>query len=157
MYRVGVKGKFQARHFLVGDFGDETTPHSHEYTVNWSLKTVDLDENGFSLDIALLEETLEIVLRDLDERLLNDFAFFETRQPSVENTASFLHDSLFGILAEINAQGVTILLVEQNAVMALALAHRAYVLETGRVALEGASRDLAADHKVIRAYLGGAA
>ena len=100
MYRVGVKGKFQARHFLVGDFGDETKPHTHTYTVNWTLKTRDLDENGFSLDIALLEETLEIVLRDLDERLLNDLDFFHHRQPSVENTANFLHQSLFGILAE---------------------------------------------------------
>lgn len=64
-------------------------------------------------------------------------------------------DKLFKILAEINAQGVTILLVEQNAVMALDLANRAYVLETGRVALSGTSSELASDEKVRRAYLGG--
>ncbi len=65
-------------------------------------------------------------------------------------------DNLFKILTEINAQGVTILLVEQNAVMALDLANRAYVLETGRVTLSGSSRELARDEKVRSAYLGGA-
>jgi branched-chain amino acid transport system ATP-binding protein len=64
-------------------------------------------------------------------------------------------DKLFKILAEINAQGVTILIVEQNAVMALDLANRAYVLETGRVTLSGTSSELASDEKVRSAYLGG--
>jgi|APSaa5957512622_1039677.scaffolds.fasta_scaffold196973_2 6-pyruvoyltetrahydropterin/6-carboxytetrahydropterin synthase len=100
MYRVGVKGSFQARHFLNGDFEDETTPHSHAYTVDWTLATQELDENGFSLDISILEEVLEIVLRDLDERLLNDLEYFEFRQASVENTAAFLNEMLFGILEE---------------------------------------------------------
>jgi branched-chain amino acid transport system ATP-binding protein len=63
---------------------------------------------------------------------------------------------LFGVLAEINRQGVTILLVEQNAVAALDLAHRAYVLETGRVVLAGPSRALLDDPSVRAAYLGGA-
>jgi branched-chain amino acid transport system ATP-binding protein len=62
---------------------------------------------------------------------------------------------IFELLAEINAQGVTILLVEQNAVMALDLSHRAYVLETGRVILSGRSSDIACDDAVRRAYLGG--
>jgi branched-chain amino acid transport system ATP-binding protein len=62
---------------------------------------------------------------------------------------------IFGLLAEINARGVTILLVEQNAVMALDLSHRAYVLETGRVILSGPSPEIACDEAVRRAYLGG--
>ncbi len=61
---------------------------------------------------------------------------------------------IFALLAEINAQGVTLLLVEQNAVMALDLSHRAYVLETGRVTLSGASSAIACDEAVRRAYLG---
>jgi branched-chain amino acid transport system ATP-binding protein len=65
-------------------------------------------------------------------------------------------ENLFKTLRQINAQGVTILLVEQNAVMALDLADRAYVLETGRVTLFGPSKDLARDEKVRSAYLGGA-
>jgi branched-chain amino acid transport system ATP-binding protein len=65
-------------------------------------------------------------------------------------------ENLFQVLHDINAEGVTILLVEQNAVMALNLAHRAYVLENGRVTLSGSSRELARDEKVRNAYLGGA-
>jgi len=49
---------------------------------------------------------------------------------------------------------MSILLVEQNAVLALAVAHRAYVLENGRVALQGAARDLRQDEAVKRVYLG---
>ncbi len=64
-------------------------------------------------------------------------------------------ETLFETLADINRRGVTILLVEQNAVMALELAHRAYVLETGQVTLSGSGDELAADTEVRRAYLGG--
>ena len=64
-------------------------------------------------------------------------------------------ESLFKILQEINIQGVTILLVEQNAVMALEYADRAYVLENGRVTLSGSSAELAGNENVRRAYLGG--
>jgi branched-chain amino acid transport system ATP-binding protein len=65
-------------------------------------------------------------------------------------------DNLFSVLAEINSQGVTLLLVEQNAIKALQLSHRAYVLETGRIALSGTSQTLIDDEKVRTAYLGGA-
>lgn len=64
-------------------------------------------------------------------------------------------ENLFKVLHEINTQGVTILLVEQNAVMALEYADRAYVLEIGRVTLSGPSRELANNENVRRAYLGG--
>ena len=64
-------------------------------------------------------------------------------------------ENLFDVLRQINTQGVTILLVEQNAVMALEYAHRAYVLESGRVTLSGTSRELADNENVRRAYLGG--
>ena len=64
-------------------------------------------------------------------------------------------ENLFKVLQDINAQGVTILLVEQNAVMALDFANRAYVLENGRVTLSGPSKELARDEKVRDAYLGG--
>lgn len=62
---------------------------------------------------------------------------------------------LFKILGEINRQGVTLLLVEQNAVAALNFSHRAYVLETGRMALSGLSCELLNDSNVRHAYLGG--
>jgi branched-chain amino acid transport system ATP-binding protein len=62
--------------------------------------------------------------------------------------------SIFRIIHEINESGATILLVEQNAHMALQLAHHAYVLEVGRVAMSGPARELAASDAVRKAYLG---
>jgi branched-chain amino acid transport system ATP-binding protein len=62
--------------------------------------------------------------------------------------------SIFDIIASLARDGVTVLLVEQNAAEALRLAHRAYVLETGRVVLEGKASDLLQDERVRAAYLG---
>jgi branched-chain amino acid transport system ATP-binding protein len=62
--------------------------------------------------------------------------------------------AILAALAEINQAGVTVLLVEQNVQAALALAHRAYVLESGRIILEGPSADLLSNEQVRRAYLG---
>ena len=61
---------------------------------------------------------------------------------------------IFDTIREINARGVTVLLVEQNARAALKIAHRGYVLETGRVVLAGPAAELLADPRVRRAYLG---
>mgnify|MGYP005813305721 CR=1 FL=1 len=63
--------------------------------------------------------------------------------------------TIFRTLAEINQAGVTLVLVEQNASLALRLARRAYVLENGRVAIVGTAHELAADPRVRQAYLGG--
>ncbi|HKG24992.1 MAG TPA: ABC transporter ATP-binding protein [Thermomicrobiales bacterium] len=62
---------------------------------------------------------------------------------------------IFDVIARLKAEGVTILLVEQNARKALEVADRAYVLETGLVALSGSARELAANPEIERAYLGG--
>ena len=61
---------------------------------------------------------------------------------------------VFEIVQAINQQGVTVLLVEQNVRHALELAHRGYVLENGRVVLQGGGRELLADERLKRAYLG---
>jgi branched-chain amino acid transport system ATP-binding protein len=61
---------------------------------------------------------------------------------------------IFELIQEINKRGVTILLVEQNANMALRISDRAYVLETGKVALSGASKELLNDDSIKKAYLG---
>jgi branched-chain amino acid transport system ATP-binding protein len=68
--------------------------------------------------------------------------------------APLLVKLIFGVLREIRESGVTILLVEQNVPQALALAERAYVLESGRVALSGRAADLAADPRVREEFLG---
>jgi branched-chain amino acid transport system ATP-binding protein len=62
---------------------------------------------------------------------------------------------IFSIITEINSQGITVLLVEQNAAQALRRAHRAYVLETGRVVKSAPAGELLADESVRNAYLGG--
>ena len=61
---------------------------------------------------------------------------------------------IFELIAEINKQGITILLIEQNANMALKVANRAYVLETGSIAMQGPAKELAGDSRVKEAYLG---
>jgi branched-chain amino acid transport system ATP-binding protein len=75
-------------------------------------------------------------------------------EPSM-GLAPILVQQIFEILREINRQGTTILLVEQNANMALKLANRAYVLETGHIVLSGPSKEVAASPEVQKAYLGG--
>jgi len=74
-------------------------------------------------------------------------------EPSM-GLSPILVEEIFRIIQEINSQGTSILLVEQNALMALSIAHRAYVLETGRIVLEGDAKKLREDPKVKAAYLG---
>ncbi len=68
--------------------------------------------------------------------------------------APILVDEIFDIIKRINAEGTSILLVEQNAAMALSIANRAYVLETGRIVLAGPARQVMDNPQVRRAYLG---
>jgi branched-chain amino acid transport system ATP-binding protein len=68
--------------------------------------------------------------------------------------APVLVAKIFETVRTINADGVTVLLVEQNVRQALTLAHRACVLESGRVALDGPAREMLGDERLKRAYLG---
>jgi len=74
-------------------------------------------------------------------------------EPSL-GLAPLLVKAIFDTVREINARGVTVLLVEQNARAALKIAHRAYVLETGKVVLSGPAGELLRDERVRKAYLG---
>ena len=75
-------------------------------------------------------------------------------EPSM-GLAPLLIREIFSIIQDINKAGTTVLLVEQNANMALSIANRAYVLETGRITLSGDAKELAASEEVRKAYLGG--
>jgi branched-chain amino acid transport system ATP-binding protein len=75
-------------------------------------------------------------------------------EPSM-GLAPIIVQEIFSIIQEINQSGTTILLVEQNAHMALSIANRAYVIETGSIVLEGKASDLLQDSAVKQAYLGG--
>lgn len=74
-------------------------------------------------------------------------------EPSM-GLAPLLVQDIFRVIRQVNSEGTTILLVEQNAHMALEVAHRAYVLETGNIILEGPAHEVAKNPKVIKAYLG---
>ncbi|MGM0570361.1 MAG: ATP-binding cassette domain-containing protein [Pseudomonadota bacterium] len=74
-------------------------------------------------------------------------------EPSM-GLAPLIVEEIFGIIRELKEEGITVFLVEQNASQALALADRGYVLETGRVVLEGTGRELLSNEKVREAYLG---
>ncbi|MBI5191428.1 MAG: ABC transporter ATP-binding protein [Nitrospirae bacterium] len=74
-------------------------------------------------------------------------------EPSL-GLAPIVVSKIFKIIKDINERGVTVLLVEQNANAALRLAHRAYVIETGRITLEGKASELLANEQVRKAYLG---
>ena len=75
-------------------------------------------------------------------------------EPSM-GLAPLLIREIFNIIVDINKTGTTVLLVEQNANMALSIANRAYVLETGRITLSGDAKELAASEEIRKAYLGG--
>jgi branched-chain amino acid transport system ATP-binding protein len=74
-------------------------------------------------------------------------------EPSL-GLAPILIETIFNIVREINAQGVPVLLVEQNASKALEVAHRAYVLETGSIVKTGTGKEVASSEDVQKAYLG---
>ncbi len=75
-------------------------------------------------------------------------------EPSM-GLAPMLVKEIFSIIKQINQEGTTVLLVEQNAKMALSIAHRGYVIETGKVVLSGTSKELSQSEDVARIYLGG--
>ena len=74
-------------------------------------------------------------------------------EPSM-GLSPLLVQEIFSIIKEVNAQGITVLLVEQNAKMALKVANRAYVLETGKIKLSGDAQELLHNDEVRKAYLG---
>lgn len=77
-------------------------------------------------------------------------------EPSM-GLAPILVRQIFSIIKEIHKEGTTILLIEQNAHMALSIAHRGYVLETGKIVMQGSAQELLASEEIKNAYLGGEA
>ena len=85
--------------------------------------------------------------------MVSDGGLFILDEPSM-GLSPMLVKNVFAIIAAINKKGKTILLVEQNAAMALKYCHRAYVLENGRIIAEGKSADIAENAELKKAYLG---
>ena len=85
--------------------------------------------------------------------LMSDPKLLLLDEPSLGLAPNFVA-MIFEMIRQINRQGVTILLIEQNANMALQTSDRAYVIENGLVTMQGAAKDIAADPRIKKAYLG---
>jgi branched-chain amino acid transport system ATP-binding protein len=96
----------------------------------------------------------ELQMLAISRALMSKPAVLLLDEPSL-GLAPQMVQAIFRVIKEINAEGTTILLVEQNAHMALVTAHRGYVMETGRIVLHDDSRALLASERVKKAYLGG--
>mgnify|MGYP000880226158 CR=1 FL=1 len=97
----------------------------------------------------------EMIVRDPEKYAHHDRVFLNN--PVVMQgmgLAPLVVQDIFSIIREINRQGVTVLLVEQNANMALKIADLAYVLETGTITMSGTGAELLANEKIKEAYLG---
>src|SRR5216684_2074395 len=102
-----------------------------------------------NLEMGAYTRSDSAIAEDMDH-VFTTFPRLKERRAQVAGTLSGGEQQVLAI----NRQGVTVLLVEQNAAMALSIAERGYVLETGRLPLEGAARELADNPEVRRAYLG---
>lgn len=98
MYKVGITGSLAIRHALSGDFGEESRPHGHIYRIEWIFSARELGEDGFALDISLLEQARDSLLLRLDGAFLNEIPFFSGIQVSVENFARYALQELLGEL-----------------------------------------------------------
>lgn len=94
MYSVGIIGSLKIAHALKGNFGKESRPHQHRYRFEWSLRAKNLDDQGFAADIARMEAIRDRLIKRMNGIYLNDVAFFEGIQPSLENFATFFLQEL---------------------------------------------------------------
>ncbi|MCA1753969.1 MAG: 6-carboxytetrahydropterin synthase [Spirochaeta sp.] len=94
MFATGVKAQLTARHFLPHESGPESSPHSHPYEIEWICSSESTNSSGYAVDIAMMERVLSDILGDINNVLLNNLPYFEKRQPSLENLATYLHDML---------------------------------------------------------------
>jgi 6-pyruvoyltetrahydropterin/6-carboxytetrahydropterin synthase len=101
IYEAGIGRNLDTSHFLDGDFGDECIPHRHDYRFEFICTVEELDQNGFSTDISLLETAADGIRDELKGVLLNDLPFFRDKQPSVENMARYILSRMLSRLEEL--------------------------------------------------------
>lgn len=132
------------------------------YTQPGSLFDADLDR-VFTLFPRLLERRKQIAgtlsggeqqMLAMGRALMSHPKLLMLDEPSM-GLAPILVEQIFEIITQMNKEGTTILLVEQNAQMALSVAHRAYVLETGSIVISGTGKELSESDEIKKAYLGG--
>jgi 6-pyruvoyltetrahydropterin/6-carboxytetrahydropterin synthase len=95
VYECGVTRRFRAKHALIGDFGSESRLHSHNYRLEISVKGPSLDEDGFLLNLAELEEKSDEIVRSLlSYPSLGQVPGIRGRNPSAENLAAHILESI---------------------------------------------------------------
>jgi 6-pyruvoyltetrahydropterin/6-carboxytetrahydropterin synthase len=103
VYRIGVTAEFSSAHFLDGYGGQCETMHGHNYRVEAVVEAAGLDGTGLGIDFRRLKEILGRVLEALDHRLLNELPPFKGTNPSSENIARHVGESLSAALAATGA------------------------------------------------------
>ncbi len=94
MYRLKVEGSFSSAHNLREYKGKCEELHGHNWRVELAVESKDLDKTGMVLDFRFLKEKLGNVLDKLDHKYLNDINYFKTVNPTSENIAKYIYDSL---------------------------------------------------------------
>ena len=159
--RMGVGRTFQSpKPFTNLTVRDSVLTIALLYNKTWKKAEEKTDEMLEFLDLAsyaqILSGKLPIEKRkwlDMARVMVTDPKLLMLDEPSMGLSPIFVNE-IFDIIKEVSESGTTVLLVEQNAKKALSIADRAYVLETGRITLEGKASDLLHDESVQKAYLG---
>ena len=95
MYKLCFKRKFIAQHFLIGgDWGPENNLHSHAYELELRIFGKSLDRHNYLVDLVLVEETLDKVIKRFEDKLLNDLSFFKETNPSLELFSRILAENI---------------------------------------------------------------
>ncbi len=115
MYKLGVRRKFSARHYLIGgDWGDENIEHSHNYQLELVLEKKELDHHGFLVDIVEVEHHLDEVTATFQDQLLNTHVAFSGINPSIERLATVIHDIFTKRLVSFQLEALTINIWEDD-------------------------------------------
>ena len=115
MYSLGVSRRFNARHFLVGgEWGDENIEHAHNYRMELILEALDLDRNGFLVDIVEVEQYMDEVAADLRGKTLNNLVYFRDLNPSIERLATVILEMFKKRLAHVPLAALTVTIWEDE-------------------------------------------
>lgn len=124
MYALAVRRDFIAQHFLIGgDWGPENDQHSHHYVLELRLEGDALDQHGYLVDIVDVEATLDALVAEHRDRVLNDLPAFDGLNPSIEHFSRILCEALSAHIKAPNIRRMRVTLWEND------IAWAAYTLE----------------------------